>query len=150
RARAAVGPLERRRRDRANNASFRRETQECRGVGPRKSHSRNSDQGWPIGAASGLHTSVRVDGDPPESYALLVIRHAPGRDPKGLRYRHAPSPIHFPAEAEVPESRRHLILRTYLLLVAQHEYQGRHSLGCDQFVYWNASDPRRNVAPDLF
>jgi len=36
-----------------------------------------------------------------------------------LRYVRAPEPIHFPEEAEVPEGKRHLALRTFLFRVLQ-------------------------------
>ena len=81
---------------------------------------------------------------------MLVLRHSPERDPKGLAYRRAPIPVHFPVEAEVPETQRHLQLRTLLYLVLRHEYRGRHSIGSEQFVYWNASEPKRCLAPDVF
>jgi Uma2 family endonuclease len=42
------------------------------------------------------------------------------------------------------------MLRTLLLLIFQQEYQGRYAVGSDQFVYWNATDPKRTLAPDLF
>lgn len=70
--------------------------------------------------------------------------------PPPLRYRRAPSPIHFPIEAEVPESLRHLKLRTLLLAILEHAYASQHSIGCDQFVYWNAANAKQCLAPDVF
>jgi Uma2 family endonuclease len=67
-----------------------------------------------------------------------------------LRHRRAPVPIHFPVEEKVPEGKRHLLLRTALFLVLRKELVGRAATGCDQFVYWNARQPRRCLAPDVF
>jgi Uma2 family endonuclease len=65
------------------------------------------------------------------------------------RYHRAPSPIHFPTEASVPESKRHLDLRT-LLYTLLKTMAAEHSIGSEQFVYWNASSPARCLAPDAF
>ena len=67
-----------------------------------------------------------------------------------LRYVRAPEPIHFPDEAEVPEGKRHLALRTLLWRVLQLALGPAHSVGSEQFVYWNARDARRALAPDAF
>jgi Uma2 family endonuclease len=67
-----------------------------------------------------------------------------------LRYVRAPHPIHFPEEAEVPEGKTHLILRTFLFGLLRFALGPAHSVGSDQFVYWNARDPRRCLSPDLF
>jgi Uma2 family endonuclease len=67
-----------------------------------------------------------------------------------FRHRRAPNPIVFPVEETVPESLRHLKIRTALFAVLERELRGRASTGSDQFVYWNARDPRRCLAPDVF
>jgi hypothetical protein len=61
-----------------------------------------------------------------------------------------PRPIHFPEEAEVPEGKRHLVLRTFLFRLLRFALGPSHSVGSDQFVYWNARDPRRCLSPDVF
>lgn len=66
-----------------------------------------------------------------------------------LGYVRAPEPIHFPEEAEVPESKMHLEVRTFLYKLLQFALGPDHSVGSDQFVYWNAADNRRSVAPDV-
>ena len=50
----------------------------------------------------------------------------------------------------MPESKRHLLLRTALFQMLQLELGGRAAVGSDQFVYWNARDPGRRLAPDVF
>ncbi len=67
-----------------------------------------------------------------------------------LRYLRSPEPIHFPEEAEVPEGKRHLALRTFLYRVLQFALGPAHSVGSDQFVYWNARDARQTLSPDVF
>ncbi|WP_433935509.1 Uma2 family endonuclease [Sorangium cellulosum] len=66
-----------------------------------------------------------------------------------LRHVRAPSPLHFPEEALVPETKRHLEIRT-LLYVVLKTFSDRAAIGSDQFVYWSASDPSRCLAPDAF
>ncbi|MBI4703504.1 MAG: Uma2 family endonuclease [Deltaproteobacteria bacterium] len=50
----------------------------------------------------------------------------------------------------MPESKRHLELRTALYLIVKLAFADRAVVGSDQFVYWNAADPRRRLAPDVF
>jgi Uma2 family endonuclease len=65
-------------------------------------------------------------------------------------YASAESPVVFPSEEKVPESTQHLKLRTLLYQVLHHAFRIEHSIGCDQFVYWNGASPRRCLAPDAF
>ncbi len=67
-----------------------------------------------------------------------------------LRHVRAPAALVFPVGAEVPESRRHLKLRTFLFTTFERAFGGHAAIGSDQFVYFRASDPRRRLAPDLF
>lgn len=67
-----------------------------------------------------------------------------------LRWQTAsPAAVHFPVEASVPEHKRHLELRTLLYLVL-HALEREHSIGSEQFVYWDSTDPSRCLAPDAF
>lgn len=50
----------------------------------------------------------------------------------------------------MPETKLHLTLRTGLYLILARELAARACIGSDQFVYWNAKDPRRCLAPDAF
>ncbi len=67
-----------------------------------------------------------------------------------VQYVRKPEPVVFPVEAEVPESRRHLELRTTLYLILKHTLRGHGTVGSDQFVYWDPTSPRACVAPDAF
>ena len=59
-------------------------------------------------------------------------------------------PLHFPVEAKVPESQRHLELRTALYQLLSFHLEGKASVGSDQFLYFDASDPKACLAPDVF
>jgi Uma2 family endonuclease len=67
-----------------------------------------------------------------------------------LQYVREPEPLEFPEEAEVPEGKRHLVLRTFLFRVLRFALGPAHSVGSDQFVYWNARDTQRKLSPDVF
>ncbi len=67
-----------------------------------------------------------------------------------VKHRRAPRPIVFPVEVQVPESIRHLKLRTALMSILEQAFATEAAIGSDQFVYWNARDPRRCLAPDVF
>ena len=58
--------------------------------------------------------------------------------------------LHFPEAAEMPESKRHLKLRTFIYEVLERTFGDRAAIGSDQFVYYRANDPRKCVAPDAF
>jgi len=57
--------------------------------------------------------------------------------------------VYFPEEATVPEHKRHPELRTLLSRVLG-TLCGEHTIGCQQFVYWDPTDPSRCLAPDAF
>ena len=61
-----------------------------------------------------------------------------------------PRPLVFPTESTVPETKEHLDLRTALYLVLCEAFGAVAWVGSDQFVYYDASDPSRVIAPDLF
>ena len=50
----------------------------------------------------------------------------------------------------MPEGKTHLLLRTFLFQLLRFVLGPGHSVGSEQFVYWNAADPRRSLAPDAF
>ncbi len=68
----------------------------------------------------------------------------------GRSYLRAPVPVVFPSEDPMPETGRHLRLRTLLYLIFLHNYAQTSSVGSEQFVYWNTQDPRQCCAPDIF
>lgn len=68
----------------------------------------------------------------------------------GNRYLRTPQPVHFPESAEVPESKLHLELRALLYALLKYSFASQHSIGSEQFVYWDPTDPRACLAPDAF
>jgi Uma2 family endonuclease len=62
----------------------------------------------------------------------------------------APVPLDFPEEALMPESKTHLTLRTFLYQLLQFALGPLESVGSEQFVYFNAANPKKCLAPDVF
>jgi len=58
--------------------------------------------------------------------------------------------LHFPDSAEVPESTRHFELRSLIYEFLTLAFGDLATIGCDQFVYWDPSNPRACLAPDAF
>ena len=50
----------------------------------------------------------------------------------------------------MPEGYAHLVVRAFLFELLRFILGAPHSVGSDQFVYWNARDPRRCLSPDVF
>jgi Uma2 family endonuclease len=77
------------------------------------------------------------------------MRPKPGARPLQRAYLRQPEPVHFPTEAEVPETGVHFELRTALFSVLRLELQGKSYVGSDQFLYWDATNPKLCVSPDI-
>jgi Uma2 family endonuclease len=58
--------------------------------------------------------------------------------------------VHFPEAELVPESKRHLEQRTALYQILTLAFREHATIGSEQFVYWDPTDPRRCLAPDVF
>lgn len=71
-------------------------------------------------------------------------------DGQQLRYLRAPVPLVFPSEEKVPETKWHLKLRTLLYELLDLAFAKEAAIGCDQFVYWDPTDPKACLAPDAF
>src|SRR6476646_7246336 len=65
------------------------------------------------------------------------------------RYVRPPVPIHFPSSELVPETKRHMLLRTALFDILSLAFGDRAAIGSDQFVYYNALEPTECVSPDV-
>lgn len=68
----------------------------------------------------------------------------------GMRYVRAPVPVHFPEQELVPETKRHLELRSLLYEILKLHFAESALIGSDQFVYWDPTDPKQSLAPDAF
>ena len=86
----------------------------------------------------------------PLMVAFDPMGHSNADAARKLAHRPAPAALHFPEEAEVPESKIHLLVRTFLFMLLQDALAGLAYVGSDQFVYYDASNPRRCLAPDAF
>jgi Uma2 family endonuclease len=67
-----------------------------------------------------------------------------------FRYVRAPRPLHFPEHEQVPETKWHLELKTLVYQFLKLAFADQAHIGCDQFVYWDAGNPRMCLAPDAF
>jgi hypothetical protein len=65
------------------------------------------------------------------------------------RYLRAPVPLRFPESESVPETGVHLRLRTALWSMIRLSLGDRVVVGSDQFLYWDPTDPRQCLAPDV-
>jgi Uma2 family endonuclease len=76
-----------------------------------------------------------------------VAALTPDRRP---RYLEPIAPVVFPEEELVPETQLHLELRTLLYQLLSDYLGVEATVGSDQFVYFDAADPRQSVAPDVY
>ena len=58
--------------------------------------------------------------------------------------------MYFPESEEVPETNRHLEIRTALYQILKRELAREATLGSEQFVYWDPTTSKKNLAPDAF
>jgi Uma2 family endonuclease len=67
------------------------------------------------------------------------------------RYVREPQPLTFPVEESepLPETQRHYELRTALFQILKTAFGDRATVGSDQFVYWDPTDPSACCAPDV-
>ena len=96
-----------------------------------------------------MATSHRVPPIPGDAMRAKPLEVG-GRVQQPVRHLRAPNPIRFPEEAEVPEGYVHLHIRTFLFQLLGFVLGDGHTVGSDQFVYWNARDSRRCLSPDVF
>jgi Uma2 family endonuclease len=64
-------------------------------------------------------------------------------------YLRQPEPVHFPIDAEMPEGGVHFELCTAVFDVLRAELEGRCYVGSSQFVYWDATNPKLCLSPDI-
>jgi Uma2 family endonuclease len=65
------------------------------------------------------------------------------------RYLREPERLVFPTFEEMPETRRHLEIRTALYQSLKAAFRELAVLGSEQFVFWDPTDPRARCAPDV-
>ena len=71
--------------------------------------------------------------------------------PGGLKpkYKRTPVPLHFPEYELMPETGVHVELKQAVYDVLRDEFQGHATIACDQFLYWDPTNPKRCLAPDV-
>ncbi len=74
----------------------------------------------------------------------------PTRRRPTTRYVRPLQPIHFPESEEMLETNTNYELRTILYSSLKREFAARHAMGSDQFLYYVPTDPKENLAPDVF
>jgi len=65
------------------------------------------------------------------------------------RYLRPPAPVHFPVEEQVPESLVHRQLLSLLFAIVKRGFGDRALISSDQFLYWDPTNPKQCLAPDL-
>jgi Uma2 family endonuclease len=93
--------------------------------------------------------AVREKGKWYTPMALSLPTPAPGPFRLTRRYLRAPAPLYFPEEEKVPERAEHRERVRVLELSVRAELAGRATVRADQFLYWDPTNPRRCLAPDL-
>ena len=117
---------------------------------PTQGHSERKGSGTP--RLSGLFLAAIVPGLFERTAYIELVRETPIQilKARGVHHVRAPRALHFPTEALVPESRRHLELRTCLFALLKFALSDRAHIGSEQFVYFDPTDPSRCLAPDAF
>lgn len=100
--------------------------------------------------AASLH--ARTDRGTLSSEMLIADDPSSARDATNGRQRYVrpPQPIYFPASEEMPETNRHLELRTALYLILKRELSKQATIGSEQFIYWDPTNANKKLAPDAF
>jgi len=70
--------------------------------------------------------------------------------PGELTFAQAPPPMRFPESEQVPETKQHFRLRTLLYEVLALAFGDHATIGSDQFMYWDPTEPKACLAPDAF
>jgi hypothetical protein len=65
------------------------------------------------------------------------------------RYLRQPVPLYFPEEEKVPEGHVHWELLVTLWQSVRHALGDKALVTADQFLYWDPTNPKRCLAPDL-
>jgi Uma2 family endonuclease len=77
----------------------------------------------------------------------LPISSSPPRAAR--RYLRPPVPLFFPEVEQMPEGRWHRLATEALAQSIEHELSRQVLVSCDQFLYWDPTNPKRCLAPDV-
>lgn len=80
-----------------------------------------------------------------------MVMPAASSSPKRVqrRYLRPPVPLHFPVGEQMPEGKLHRLLMDRLWHSVEHELGGRALISSDQFLYWDPTNPKQCLAPDV-
>ena len=78
------------------------------------------------------------------SHSSSIASSRPAR-----RYLRTPVPLHFPLEEFVPETGFHGERKRILWQSVRHVLGSEALVSCDQFLYWDPTNPRKCLAPDV-
>src|SRR5882724_1586783 len=83
-----------------------------------------------------------------------MISMNPRDNLRSIRHVRPVQPLHFPVEEpweeHLGQSKRHFRMCALLREILAASIDGSHSHGADQYVYFDASAPKRCLAPDGF
>lgn len=80
----------------------------------------------------------------------MVVTHSdPARPALRHRYVRPPKPLFFPVVEEVGESTIGYEIRTALYQIVRLAFGDGALVSSDQFLYWDPTDPKRCLSPDL-
>jgi Uma2 family endonuclease len=80
---------------------------------------------------------------------MVVVDPKLASNTRQRRYLRAPVPVHFPNEETVPETGAHFWIRTALWSMLRLAFEEQAVVGSDQFLYWDPTDPKQCLAPDI-
>jgi len=80
---------------------------------------------------------------------MVVVTPKPASGVSQRRYLRAPVPVHFPQSESVPETGRHMRLRTALWSMLRFVLGNQAIVASEQFLYWDPTDPKQCLAPDV-
>ena len=81
-----------------------------------------------------------------------MVLAIPQPDPcvyRGRRYVRPPAPLFFPVDEPVPEHRWHRLAAEALAQSVEEAFDRQVLVSSDQFLYWDPTNPKRCLAPDV-
>jgi putative restriction endonuclease len=80
---------------------------------------------------------------------MVVVSSKSASSAPQRRYLRTPIAVYFPEAETVPETGVHFRVRTALWSMIRLAFGDRMTVGSDQFLYWDPTDPRQCLAPDV-
>ena len=80
----------------------------------------------------------------------IVAHDSAAPSPPAFHYLERRPPVFFPESAEMPEGQQHYELSFLLYCLAKDTVGEKFTVGGNQFLYFDAEDPRKVLAPDSY